>query len=93
NSVSVIDLNSKRVTEVLITSLFPDAPVGSTPNSVAISENGKTLYIANADNNCISVFDISDTRKSTSKGFIPVGWYPTCVRVSGNTMYVTNGKG
>jgi hypothetical protein len=26
-------------------------------------------------------------------GFIPVGWYPTCVRVVANQILVTNGKG
>lgn len=30
---------------------------------------------------------------SKSKGFIPVGWYPTSVKVVGSKIYVTNGKG
>jgi hypothetical protein len=39
------------------------------------------------------VFDVSNPGSSKSKGFIPVGWYPTCVRVIGNKIFVTNGKG
>jgi hypothetical protein len=39
------------------------------------------------------VFDISTPGKSKSKGFIPVGWYPTCVRIIGNKIFVANGKG
>ncbi len=93
NSVSVISLEEKRVIEVLNSALYPDSPTGSTPNSVALSNNDKTLYIANADNNCLSVFDVSNPGKSSSKGFIPTGWYPTCVRVINNTIYVANGKG
>src|SRR5207249_4827177 len=30
---------------------------------------------------------------SKSKGFIPVGWYPTCVRIISNKIFVANGKG
>lgn len=93
NSVSVINIKQRKIIETLNTALFPKAPVGSTPNSVALSTDEKTLYIANADNNCLAVFDVSIKGKSVSKGFIPVGWYPTCVRTIGNKIYVSNGKG
>jgi YVTN family beta-propeller protein len=93
NSVSVIDVKSNKVIEVLNTALYPNAPSGSTTNSVALSEDEKTLYIANADNNCLVVFDFSKPGNSQSRGFIPVGWYPTCVRTIGNQILVTNGKG
>ena len=93
NSVSVINLNSQSVIETLNTAINPNAPIGSTTNSVALSGDDKTLYIANADNNYLAVFDVSQPGESKSKGFIPVGWYPTCVRVFGNNIYVTNGKG
>ncbi|MFN7791478.1 MAG: YncE family protein, partial [Cyclobacteriaceae bacterium] len=93
NSVSVIDVKSNKVIEVLNTALYPNAPSGSTTNSVALSEDEKTLYIANADNNCLVVFDFSKPGNSQSRGFIPVGWYPTCVRKMGNQILVANGKG
>jgi len=93
NSVSVIDLSKNAVIETLNTALYPNAPNGSTTNGLALSENGKTIYIANADNNCLSVFDVSTPGASKSKGFIPVGWYPTNVKVIGKKIYVANGKG
>lgn len=93
NSVSVIDLKKDKVIETLNTALYPDAPTGSTTNALALSEDDKTLYIANADNNCLAVFDISKYGTSISKGFIPVGWYPTAVKVIANNIYVANGKG
>lgn len=93
NSVSVIDVKQRKVLETLNAALYPDAPTGSTTNGVALSADEKTLYIANADNNCLSVFDVSKQGSSVSKGFIPVGWYPTCVRTIGKKIYVTNGKG
>ena len=93
NSVSVIDVKKRIVIETLNAALFPNAPSGSTTNSVALSEDDKTLYIANADNNCLAVFNVEKPGNSTSKGFIPVGWYPTCVRVVNKMLFVSNGKG
>jgi YVTN family beta-propeller protein len=93
NSVSVIDTRYGWVIETLNAALYPDAPSGSTSNGVALSEDEKTLYIANADNNSLAVFDIEKPGHSESEGFIPVGWYPTNVKVIGKKIFVSNGKG
>ena len=93
NSVSVIDIRKRKVLEVLNAALYPDAPEGSTSNGLALSANEKTLFVANADNNCLAVFDVSVPGRSKSKGFIPVGWYPTNIKVIGKKIFVSNGKG
>ncbi|HMG68803.1 MAG TPA: bifunctional YncE family protein/alkaline phosphatase family protein, partial [Chitinophagaceae bacterium] len=93
NSVSVINTSQRKVIETLNAALYPDAPSGSTSNGVALSDDEKTLYIANADNNCLAVFDVSKPGFSKSKGFIPTGWYPSNVKVIGNKIFVSNGKG
>jgi DNA-binding beta-propeller fold protein YncE len=93
NSVSVIDTKQLKQVEILNSALFPGSPAGTTTNSVALSKDEKTLYIANADNNCLAVFDVTIPGKSSSKGFIPTAWYPTCVRVAKDKILVANGKG
>ena len=93
NSVSVINIKDRKVIETLTASLYPDAPPGSTSNGLALSDDDQLLFIANADNNCLAVFNVSQPGFSSSKGFIPVGWYPTCVRVVGKKIWVSNGKG
>ena len=93
NSVSVIDAKARKVIEVISTALYPTRLTGATTNGLALSEDEKTLYVANADNNCLAVFNVSNPGKSSSKGFIPTGWYPTNVRVAGKKIFVSNGKG
>ncbi|WP_254160664.1 bifunctional YncE family protein/alkaline phosphatase family protein [Chryseosolibacter histidini] len=93
NTVSVIDVKQKRVIETLDAALFPNSPSGSTSNSLAYHEKTKMLFVANADNNCLAVFDFSKPGQSIPLGFIPTGWYPTCVRIVNNALWVSNGKG
>jgi YVTN family beta-propeller protein len=93
NSVSVINTAEQRVIETLNAALFPEAPPGSTSNGLALSGDEKTLYVANADNNCLAVFDVAKPGFSHSEGFIPVGWYPSNVKLIGKKIFVTNGKG
>src|SRR5262249_26266956 len=92
--------------EVISTSLYPQSPEGSTPDAVTVSPDGKTLFIANADNNAVMVVDISGatlddkTRKyaesiSVVNGIIPVGWYPSALAVSPDHQmrFRANGNG
>src|SRR5207249_8747258 len=95
NTVTVFDTESGRTIETIWAALYPQSPPGSTPNSLALSPDEQTLFVANADNNLVAVFDVSTPGKSRSLGFIPVGWYPTSVRVTpdGKHLLVANGKG
>lgn len=95
NSVSVLDTDTGKVQETLIATLTPGDTPGNTPNSLAISPDGEFLYVANANINTVAVFEVEEVGKSRSMGFIPVGWYPTCVRVTpdGKKLLVANGKG
>ena len=42
--------------------------------ALALSPDGELLFMANANNNNVAVFDVSTRGKSRSLGFIPVGW-------------------
>ena len=94
NSVSVIDLEKKASVASFITAIHPDAPEGSTTNSVCLTPDGKTILAANADNNSLTVVDVRNPMQPRPVGFIPVGWYPTKVlMLKDNTVLVLNGKG
>jgi DNA-binding beta-propeller fold protein YncE len=102
NGVARVDLRTGRVTEQLTVALDPRAPalkdshtvVGSDPNALALSPDGRTLYVAMAGNNAVAVVRVGP-RAMRVAGLIPAGWYPTAVATSsdGRTLYVANGKG
>ncbi len=93
NSVSIINTKTKKVVETISSAVHPTHLTGSTTNGLALSDDENTLYIANADNNCLAVFDVSKIGESKSEGFIPTGWYPTNVKFCNNKIWVANGKG
>jgi hypothetical protein len=74
---------------------------GSTPNALVVSPDGTRLFVAEADNNAVAVFDLSTlasgvsgaTGNDTLAGRIPVGWYPSAVVVDDGDLLVVNGKG
>jgi YVTN family beta-propeller protein len=93
--VSVIDPATGKALQTINCALYPSAPNGNTPNSLAMTPDGELLFIANADANNLSVFGITDRTKALPRGFIPTGWYPTCVRFNAadKQLYIANGKG
>jgi YVTN family beta-propeller protein len=95
NDVISFDVRTRQRLEVINTALGPEAPAGTTPNSVALSPDGKTLYVANADNNSVAVIDIEKRGNARVLGFLPTGWYPTLVTTSadGKRVIVASSKG
>ena len=94
NTVSVVDLKEKKPVASVSTAIHPDAPEGSTTNSVCITPDEKTILAANADNNSLTVVDVRNPVRPRPVGFIPVGWYPTKVlMLKDKTILVLNGKG
>jgi YVTN family beta-propeller protein len=48
NTVTVLDAKAGQALEVISSALYPQAPNGSTPNSLSLSPDGKVLLIAKA---------------------------------------------
>src|SRR5437588_733524 len=92
--ITLLDLRTGTVVEQITVALSPHAPTGSDPNALALSPDGRTLYVAMAGNNAVAVVQIGRTGMQVA-GLIPVGWYPTAVTTAadGRTLFVANGKG
>ena len=107
DSVSVIDTGSDQEMERIDVRLAENALVGASPEGIALSEDEKTLYVANAHSNAVAVVSLSEKAsgaKSSSKnkdeatkskilGFIPSGQYPSAVAVADGKLFIGNGKG
>lgn len=90
--ISVVDTRGERVVGELDDGV-PNGPgEGSTPNALALSADGRRLFVAEADNNAVAVFELAGDG-GRLLGRIPVGWYPTALVASGDTLIVVNGKG
>jgi len=94
NEVARVDLETGQVREQLTVALAPHAPPGSDPNALALSPDGRTLYVAMAGSNAVAVVRLG-AKGMRVAGLIPAGWYPSAVAASadGRTLYVANGKG
>lgn len=95
DAVTVLDSQQRTPLETIKVALTPNAPLGSTPNALALTPDNKTLYVANADNNAVCVVDVSSVGHSRVRGFVPTGWFPTAVAVSpdGKKLLIGSGKG
>jgi hypothetical protein len=93
--VSVLDLKEGKPLETINCALYANAPNGNTPNSLCLTPDGKILFVANADNNNLAVFNVEKPGDAKPLGFIPVGMYPTSVRYDAKTkrILVANGRG
>jgi YVTN family beta-propeller protein len=105
DSVSVIDTTTDMEIERIDVRLAETALTGASPEGLALSEDGKTLYVANAHSNAVAVVALSEKSqgaksarneertKSKIRGFIPTGQYPSALAVADGNLFIGNGKG
>jgi YVTN family beta-propeller protein len=103
DSVSVIDTTTDKEIERISVRLSEDVPPGNSPEGLALS--GDDLYVANSHSNSVAVVELSSkargekweeeerAERSTVRGFIPTGQYPSAIAVVGQTIFIGNGKG
>lgn len=99
DSVSVLDV-SGRARVIATQSVRPvqGAPAGAHPDALALSPDGRTLFVALAGANAIEVLDgRTGARVAGHPMYIPTGWYPSALAVTGTAkkyrLWVTNAKG
>ncbi|MEO8562511.1 MAG: bifunctional YncE family protein/alkaline phosphatase family protein [bacterium] len=94
DDVSVIDTRSNTVVATIPVTPFRERRAGVAPTAVAISPDGRRLYVTLGGANAVGVYDITPGRVGSAvaqfRGLIPTGWYPSSIDVSadGRTIAV-----
>jgi YVTN family beta-propeller protein len=100
DTVSVIDTATNRVTKTIDVMIdpseLPTGTIGASPNAVALSPDGKYLYVADGTINAVAVVKLNNNEgESKVIGFIPTGAYPGGLSISkdGKILYVADTEG
>ena len=92
DSVSLIDAGTLDRKDLRIPT-YPESAIGSQPDALAFSPDGRRLYVACGGNNAIAVA----TRNGKTwklEGSIPTGWFPSAIAIdSDGALRVLNIKG
>ncbi len=97
----MVDTRAQAVVAQLADSAPSGPAEGSTPNALVLSDDGRQLYVAEADNNAVARFDLSpgtsgvagQERPDRLAGRIPVEWYPSALALRHDSLFVANAKG
>ena len=67
---------------------------GSVPQALALSPDGRHLFIASAALDAITVFEVNNAQPTPDPlGFIPTEWYPSALAIAGNDLLIATAKG
>jgi DNA-binding beta-propeller fold protein YncE len=93
DTLSVIDTQSDEVVETLTARQNPGDLFGAQPDALAFDRSGKKLYVANATQNAVAVFQFAPG-ESKLLGLVPVGWFPAALAFDAkrNQLCVANLK-
>ena len=85
DTVTVIDTQTNRVAHTFAIHPFQKNAEGVAPNALAVSADGKTLYVACGGINAVAVIGARDGR---IEGLIPTAWYPNDLRLGAGGQYL-----
>ena len=91
STVAAIDVTSDAVRSTIDVGLWPDAAEGTGPDGLAQSDDGATLFVAEAGDDAVAAIDVSAAPALI--GAIPLGWYVTDVAIRGTMLYALDGNG
>ena len=93
DTISLVNtLTNQKTGDVDLRPVGAKSLVGVTPNGLALSPDGRTLYAALSDMQAVAMID---TTSNKITGEIPVGWYPSTIVATGDgkRILVANARG
>ncbi|WP_240735051.1 bifunctional YncE family protein/alkaline phosphatase family protein [Hymenobacter sp. UV11] len=103
DAVSVLETSTLRLRETIAVQLLPSSTPGyggDSPNALALSPDGATLYVANGLDNAVAVVALGQAAAragapgaSQVRGFIPTEAYPGGLALGAHALFVANLEG
>ena len=91
DSLSVVDTKANSVVEDISIQPFQRKVAGVAPEALALSQDGKRLYVVCAGLNAIAVVAPLDHGAGRVEGLIPTAWYPDHIALSPDGNYLAVG--
>ena len=94
DSVSVIDITKRQVVQTIAVTPFPQAPLGSSPNGIAVLPHHQ-IAVSLGRNNAVAVYEVKSRQPAKFLGLIPTGAYPAAVAedAANQQLVVPNDRG
>ncbi len=94
-TISVFSIQNKTLTEVAgspFPSAVPNAPSGTGPSGLAVTPDGKFLYVANQFDSTLTKFSVDASGVLTQGPVVSVGTTPSAAAITadGGLLYVAN---
>ena len=90
DTVSMIDVATRRVIKNLNLQPEQDAGAGQLPTDLALSQDNKMLYVTCGGANAVALISLPDF---VLKGFLPTGWFPIAIAERDGELFVGSSKG
>jgi DNA-binding beta-propeller fold protein YncE len=89
DAVTIVDTRSATIAGTIGVAPFNETRAGLAPTAVALTPDGRTLFVALGGANAVAEYDVGG-EGGVFKGLIPTGWYPSALDVSpdGSTLAV-----
>jgi DNA-binding beta-propeller fold protein YncE len=84
-TITVVDTKLNAVAGTFSIQPFTRKVTGIAPNAIALSPDGKTIYVACGGINAVAVLN---ARTGAMLGMIPTAWYPNSVAASADGKYI-----
>jgi YVTN family beta-propeller protein len=91
DTVAVIDVRARRVTDRLPVRPEEDPGFGQIPTDVALAGDGKTLYVTCGGGNAVAVVSLDG--RPRVRGYLGAGWFPIALAEGDGRLFVASSKG
>ncbi len=92
DSISVINTRTDSLDRTFAVTPFHERNIGLSPTALALTPDGRDLFVALGGVNAVAVYDASVTKADPKlNGLIPTAWYPASLDVSADGKFLAVG--